>query len=110
MVELCKTLLQPYPEKNHNSSWAVEPKSPASETVKEGCTPVHMTESNFVWQQPCSDLSTTAEYFDYDKKKLNYDEKSNLLSSAQEELSEKKSDWSLHWCEKLAKGEMLQPV
>lgn len=25
-------------------------------------------------------------------------------------LSEEKSDWSLHWSEKLAKGEMLQPV
>lgn len=36
--------------------------------------------------------------------------KKQILSSAQEELSERKSDWSLHWSEKLAKGEMLQPV
>lgn len=67
-VEPCKTLLQPHPQEHQNSSWAVEPRSPESETVKEGYTPVHKTRRNLVWQEPSSDLSITAEHFDYDKK------------------------------------------
>lgn len=73
MVEPCKALLQLHPQKHGNSSWAVEPKSPASETVQEGCTPVHVTGRNLVWQEPSSDLSITAELLIMTKK-VNYDE------------------------------------
>lgn len=41
-------------------------------------------------------------------KKVNHDEKSKFLVQPRKKLVREKSDWSLHWSEKLAKGEMLQ--